>query len=595
MTIRSVFSLLVAASVVAPVVTLSPAKWRSQSIYQVMIDRFARTDLSTTAACDTSAQIYCGGTWQGLISKLDYIQDMGFTAVWISPFVHQMSGQTSDGSSYHGYWAQDIYEVNSAFGTSEDLVELSAALHNRGMYLMLDVVTNHFAYDGCGTCVDYSIFVPFDSKSYFHDFCLIDYDNITSIQDCWEGDNTVSLPDLRTEDTDVLDTFNDWIEEVVANYTIDGIRLDSAQQLNYNFTPSFEAAAGVYLVGEIFNGDPDVVTPYQQYMSGMMNYPTYYRIFQAFESTSGSISNLVDMINTMKSDATDLSLYGSFLENHDIARFPAVTSDMSLAKTAIAFTMLMDGIPIIYQGQEQHYNGSGVPYNREAIWLSGYDTSAELYSWIKSLNAIRSWAISVNSTYLDYNAYPIYSDTHTIGMRKGFAGNQVVGVYSNVGSSASTTVTLEAADTGFTASQALTDVLSCTSFTADSSGDLSVTISGGLPRVFYPTSALSGSGICVAITFDELVTTSYGSTVKISGNVAALGDWDTDDAVALSASDYTSSNPLWDVTVYLTPESVVLYKFIVVSSSGTVSWEADPNHTLTVPCSATTVSSSWQS
>lgn len=66
-----------------------------------MTDRFARTDLSTTAACDASEQIYCGGTWQGLIDKLDYIQDMGFTAIWISPMVGQMSGNTSDGSSYH--------------------------------------------------------------------------------------------------------------------------------------------------------------------------------------------------------------------------------------------------------------------------------------------------------------------------------------------------------------------------------------------------------------------------------------------------------------------------------------------------------------
>lgn len=95
------FSLLVAALAVAPAVALTPAEWRSQSIYQVMTDRFARTDLSTTATCVSSEGIYCGGTWQGLISKLDYIQDMGFTAVWISPYVAQMSGDTSDGESYH--------------------------------------------------------------------------------------------------------------------------------------------------------------------------------------------------------------------------------------------------------------------------------------------------------------------------------------------------------------------------------------------------------------------------------------------------------------------------------------------------------------
>lgn len=58
--------------------------WRSQSIYQIITDRFARTDGSTTYACNNTAQLYCGGTFQGIINQLDYIQDMGFTAVSLS-------------------------------------------------------------------------------------------------------------------------------------------------------------------------------------------------------------------------------------------------------------------------------------------------------------------------------------------------------------------------------------------------------------------------------------------------------------------------------------------------------------------------------
>jgi alpha-amylase len=60
---------------------LSPAEWRGQSIYQLLTDRFARTDGSTTATCVTEDGIYCGGSWQGVIDKLDYIQGMGFSAV----------------------------------------------------------------------------------------------------------------------------------------------------------------------------------------------------------------------------------------------------------------------------------------------------------------------------------------------------------------------------------------------------------------------------------------------------------------------------------------------------------------------------------
>lgn len=257
-----------AASLVS---ALTPAQWRSQSIYQVLTDRFARTDGSTTAACNVN--IYCNGTFQGIINHLDYIQNMGFTAIWISPVVKNFDGDTPDGSSYHGYWAQDIYSINPHYGTSDNLKALSAALHKRGMYLMVDVVTNHMGYQGCGNCVDYSVFNPFNKESYYHPYCPIDYNNQTSIVDCWEGDNIVSLPDLRTEDAVVQAMWGTWIKSMIQNYTIDGLRVDSAQQTGTFFFPGFEAAAGIYMVGEDFNGDPVQACKFQDYMDGILNYP----------------------------------------------------------------------------------------------------------------------------------------------------------------------------------------------------------------------------------------------------------------------------------------------------------------------------------
>ena len=59
-----------------------------------------------------------------------------------------LEGNTPDGSAYHGYWQQDIYNVNEHFGSSSDLKALSQALHNRGMYLMVDIVINHMGYYG---------------------------------------------------------------------------------------------------------------------------------------------------------------------------------------------------------------------------------------------------------------------------------------------------------------------------------------------------------------------------------------------------------------------------------------------------------------
>lgn len=116
------------------------------------------------------------------------------------------------------------------------------------------------------------------------------------------------------------------------------------------------------------------------------------------------------------------------------------------------------------------------------------------------------------------------------------------------------------------------------------------------------TATTTSSGACatatsVLVTFNELVTTIYGQTIKIVGNIPALGNWAPSSAVALNANQYTSTNPLWSVTVELAAGQVVEYKYINVNSDGTYTWEADPNHTITIAAScatATTISNTWQ-
>ncbi|CZT18071.1 related to alpha-amylase A precursor [Ramularia collo-cygni] len=476
---------------------LNSAGWRSQSIYQVLTDRFARTDGSTSGCSNLSD--YCGGTWRGLINKLDYIQGMGFTAVWISPVVKNPIGLTSNGNSYHGYWAQDAYAVNPKFGTSDDLKSLSAALHQRGMYLMVDVVPNHMGSLSTKANIDYGGLHPFNNKRFYHDSCSIDYNNADSIKYCWVSNNDVApLPDLRTEDQEVQQMWNTWISQLVSNYSIDGLRIDTAQQVNQGFWPGFQSAAGgIHTLGEVFNGNPDVMCPYQNSLYGLLNYGTYYWITQAFQSASGSIANLANGINQMKQTCKDTTLLGSFIENHDNPRFPSKTSDQSQIKNAIAFTILQDGIPIIYQGQEHKFSGTDTPGNREALWTSNYNKNSDLYLHIQKLNKIRSWAIRQDSNYAGgYKAYPIYSDGQNIIMRKGFGGKQIVSVYTNKGANGSGTLTIQASNSGFTANQQVTEIITCSAKTADGNGNLVVSYSQGLPSVLYPTAALAGSGIC---------------------------------------------------------------------------------------------------
>jgi alpha-amylase len=148
------------------------------------------------------------------------------------------------------------------------------------------------------------------------------------------------------------------------------------------------------------------------------------------------------------------------------------------------------GIPIIYYGQEQGYSGGAVPNDREALWTSGYSTTSAGYTFISTLNKVRLSAVSKDAAYVAYQSNPIYSDSHTVAMKK----SSVVGVFSNIGSSGSGySVTLPAST--FTAGQALTEVVACKAYTADSGGGLTFTI-GQAPSVFYPTASLSGSGVC---------------------------------------------------------------------------------------------------
>lgn len=116
---------------------------------------------------------------------------------------------------------------------------------------MVDVVVNHFAANSAPQNVDYSQFNPFNSASYFHPYCPIDFNNATSVVKCWLGDTVVPLPDVKTEDSGVRSTYNSWIANLVSTYGIDGLRMDTTLEVEKDFWPGFSSAAGVYLVGEV--------------------------------------------------------------------------------------------------------------------------------------------------------------------------------------------------------------------------------------------------------------------------------------------------------------------------------------------------------
>lgn len=125
--------------------------WRDQVIYQIVVDRFDNGDPNNDINVQPSVPgRYHGGDWQGIIDRLGYLEELGVTALWISPVVKNTE-EDAGFASYHGYWAQDFLRPNAHFGDLQKLRELVDQAHARGMLVILDVVTNHmgqlFYYD----------------------------------------------------------------------------------------------------------------------------------------------------------------------------------------------------------------------------------------------------------------------------------------------------------------------------------------------------------------------------------------------------------------------------------------------------------------
>ena len=284
---------------------------------------------------------------------------MGFDAIWISPVVANLEGDTGDGTSYHGYWTIDQTRLNGHFGTDGDLQLLSQTLHQLGMYLMVDVVVNDMAApllsapsnasdSSVPPAVNYTAFTPFNNQSSFHPFCWItDYNNETNVEQCWLGDSSVPLADVDTENPDIVDFFNGWIADLVKTYGIDGLRLDTVKHVRKDFWPAFAQSANVWSIGEVLDGDIAYVANYTGafsavslslaltrlagYLDAVLDYPDFYPLTRGFQNTSGDLSQLASSVRDSQS-AYRLGTFmtGSFLENQDNPRFPSLTTDQSV-------------------------------------------------------------------------------------------------------------------------------------------------------------------------------------------------------------------------------------------------------------------------
>lgn len=328
-----------------------PVSIAGKSIYFLLVDRFARSgsDASDDTLCDyTTPHEWlkfggrCGGTFQGVIDKIDYIKGMGFDCIWITPIIHS--------ADYTGYLAEDFDAISSHLGGAEDFAALVQALHANDMCIVLDIVLNHvrpmvfnwvpddfsawapIAYLGPETIM------PFNDPSHYHMYGKppdIDFrwwimllgpaqvgeslgssavlqrhveqglvqcgpENIElTLCLCMPGNgpphcpgNNVrlqeegwfsSLADLNQSDPFVREALLQYVRRLRSDFGVDAFRLDTAIYMPQDFLAEAQQAAGVDIFGEATVSNLTYHASFQDnVLSGLLNFPAFYQVPQAF-------------------------------------------------------------------------------------------------------------------------------------------------------------------------------------------------------------------------------------------------------------------------------------------------------------------------
>ncbi|QTY27689.1 glycoside hydrolase family 13 protein [Flavobacterium sp. CS20] len=357
----------------------------SDVIYLITPDRFANANpdndsfeyLKETGVNRNDDYARHGGDIQGIIEHLDYIDTMGFTAIWSSPLL------TNDmpRASYHGYAITDFYQVDPRFGSLEDYKTLSQKANQRGIKIIMDMVANH-----CGSLHWWMKDLPFNDwinaqdayengkkiptsnhrRTTNQDLYATDYDS----QKMTEGWFVPSMPDLNQENPFlaqyIIQNSIWWIETL----HLGGIRQDTYPYPDKYFMSKWAKAImteypNFNIVGEEWSTNPLIVgywqsgqnTPdgYQSHLKSSMDFPMQQTIVKALNQKETWGSGLDQIYEGLANDfyyprPSDMLI---FPDNHDMDRiFTQLNEDITKTKMALALILTMPRTPQIYYGTE---------------------------------------------------------------------------------------------------------------------------------------------------------------------------------------------------------------------------------------------------
>lgn len=459
----------------------------SDTIYQIMVDRFNDGDTSNNATgaairygenSEEDFRYMKGGDWQGIIDKLSYIKNMGYTAIWISPVAEpQMTNRENNGSgkntAYHGYNVKNPNAANPYFGTKEKLKELVDSAHALGIKVVIDVVPNHVGDYMLGSQAYYDIpslqpVAPFNNPAWYHHNGDINWSLADGRYDQWAQDylENHDLGGLDDIDFDVpaakqaiFDSIKGWFDYTGA----DGARVDAAKLMKPTDIGELQNYLGVNTFGENFDGNVEFVSRWvgNNKEWGMLDFPMFFSVLNSFAYGQSFESNIKSTLAQDSYYNGNANHMVTFIDNHDRNRFlTEAGGSVDKLQNALTFIFTVRGTPVVFQGTEQNKGngnsqimagGIADTWNRWSMVkrdASGnvienyFNENASTYKHVAKLNEIRknNPALRTGTQREMWAAQNLYAFSRRIDTGTN-QGQEAISVFSNQ-SSGSQTVTI---------------------------------------------------------------------------------------------------------------------------------------------------------
>ncbi len=408
-------------------------EFRQETIYFIIVDRFFDGDSNNNPGPNPELYDpdrnywgkYWGGDLQGIVTKLEYLKNLGVTAIWISPLFEQVESLQFEFAPMHGYWTKDFKRINPRFlalGEDNTLSECKAfrslvdKAHQLKIKVILDIVCNHSSPDvngEKGKLYDDGVLIA----DYYHDSNNWYYHN-PEITD-WENEDQLlhyEMMGLATFNESNID-YRNYMKDAIKQWLdqgIDALRIDTVKHMPLWFWQEFLGdlkthRPDLFAFGEWGFGKPlDGKSAQFANESGMsiLDFGLSGAIRECLgKNAEGGFHLLQDIfdLDYLYNTATELI---TFFDNHDMSRFGSLNPDGKALRLAVALIMTCRGIPCIYYGTEQYLhndtNGGEDPYNRPM--MDKWDTNTPIYRDLGRLSKLRriNPAVSLGSQIQKY-------------------------------------------------------------------------------------------------------------------------------------------------------------------------------------------------